>query len=164
MVTLPADCVGAWISTPHGIRRLQANEVCWALGVPKETLLHPSGCTTRDLQHTTGIFKWEALSPMTQGKLPSPTERAELQQVNNQEVPSAALGRSPSSSTSPTAPLPLLELWPLDLTPGSRWHQTRVANLHKAARTCGDQAESLQQEGMKMLATHRGTMAPQDPH
>ena len=100
------NCMGAWISAPHRICCLQPNEICRALGVPKETLSHPSGITTKDSQHTTSVFVWEALRPTLQGKLPSPSERVELQRVHNHEAPFAALSGQPTESAPPPSGVP----------------------------------------------------------
>ena len=99
---------------------------------------------------------WEALGPTLQGIVPPPTEGVKLPPTHSREVPASPLGRPVEDDALRAETLPTFEWAPPDLTPGGHWHQTRVANLVKAAKSYGDRAEALVQEGMKMLNTHRG--------
>ena len=69
--------VGAFISTPHGTRRLQADELAKGLG-----------CTSQDVRnrpvsagilwHTTSVFIWEALADTIAGVSTNPTKAIDL--------------------------------------------------------------------------------------
>ena len=140
---------GAWIRTDKRTRRVTKEELARGLGVPKEWELSPDGL---DMDRTTSVFHWEFLGASFR------------REAAGEYWPTVRLGVPVSGpSDSPTGEEQQVFDWrPPDLSPGGRWHQERVRNLHRATSGHPD-CERLRSEGMRMLETHRGNYDEHGP-
>ena len=157
--------VGAFISTPHGTRRLQADELAKGLGCTSQDVRNlPASAGI--LRHTTSVFIWEALADTIAGVSSNPTNAIDLFTdwcqlgKHHLEVPPTDLvDETLEVGYSPKA----YEWCPPDLTPGKEWYNRRVANLRSAANTYGRRSRTLIQEGIKMLEVHRKNYNSEGP-
>jgi hypothetical protein len=140
-------CWGAWISTPHGTRRLQPDELSRGLGMNLKATpdLRP---TALGLRYTTSLFIWEGLGHSL-AALGQPTPR----------VPPRATPIGPGVTASPPPNHPPAQdapfHWaPPNLTPGSIWHTNRLNSLRRACSRYPD-GDKLYAQGLVDLAVHR---------
>ena len=157
--------LGAFISTPHGSRRLQADELAKGLGCTSQDVQSlPVSAAT--LRHTTSVFIWEALADTIAGITTNPTEAIDLftdwvrlDQQHFGDPPAGLANETLEVGRSPET----YDWRPPDLTPGKEWYNRRVANLRSAASTYGRRAKALIQEGIKMLEVHRRNYNSEGP-
>ena len=155
--------VGTFISTPHGTRRLQADELAKGLGCTSQDVQNlPASAAS--LRHTTSVFIWEALADTIAGVSTNPTKAIDLctdwDRLDKQHFGNPAteladetleVGRSPAT----------YDWRPPDLTPGKEWYNRRVANLRSASSTYGRRARSLR--ASRCSRSTEGTTTPRVP-
>ena len=147
---MPSE-VGSWITTPHGSRRLQADELARGLGVPKDKL--SGSLRAHLLRHTTSVFIWEYVSRALQPSNLPDRASPQLYQLHSSPTPEGILG--PSLQANPTAPDADFTWRPPDLSPGGEWHNARLANLARACAHYPDQSLRLYEDGIHLLEIHR---------
>jgi len=138
------DMVGALVAVEGGIRRLQADEMAKAKGVPEEWI-RQERLNIRNLNQLTDIHIWGAiaasLSPQDGTLEPhfsQPTDEADLEK---QLMTTSEDGIN-------------WEWMPPDLSPGGKWHTERLQKLYMATEG-HPEADRLRQEGMEALKIHR---------
>ena len=144
--------VGAWIDTPEGTRRLQADEVGRGLGIPKEQVSGPSPVNPKLLAHTTSVFVWESISE-TLASAPASSSSTPPVGIQWDDLKERAFVRERREQES--KPDTTFSWTPPDLSPGGDWHAVRIANLKKAAATYGHQEQEIYEDGLTRLAVHR---------
>ena len=153
------NCLGARISTPHGTRRLQADELARGLGCPNLEVKGLLSITQRALQCTTSLFIWEALSNTLNQAAAPPLQPVALHADWARLEPSQTAAATPRNTahTHETQPAPPPFSWePPDLTEGGKWHAARVNNLRAAAEKYGTEANAIIEDGLRRLEIHRG--------
>ena len=108
-------CVGAWIRTEQGTRRLQAEELGKALGLaPRSSPLKEAS-----LRNTTSVFVWEYLAASLRASpLPEPDRPALFSDWGNLLNPSRPHAPGRVEGGNPGGPV--FSWKPPDLTPGAR--------------------------------------------
>ena len=136
--------VGALVAVEGGIRRLQADEMAKAKGVPEEWI-RQERLNIRNLNQLTDIHIWGAiaasLSPQDGTLEPhfsQPTDEADLEK---QMMTTSEDGIN-------------WEWMPPDLSPGGKWHTEHLQKLYMATEG-HPEADRLRQEGMEALKIHR---------
>jgi hypothetical protein len=157
------DKINAWIETDKGVRRLQAEELAKAKGLPKEWL-SPLGTSNKGAfswaQGATCSHLWSAVldtiaewiderrPELKSSGVPLPTTRARPRKQR----------RARAKNQKDLTPVKAQQLdweWELpELSPGGAWYRERVASLN-AATAGHEEADRLRAEGFEILARHR---------
>lgn len=164
------DALGSWVATDRGIRRLQADELAKAKGLPSEwrnkKLSIPPECT----RPATALHIWTEIcdSLSTWLKKPHTSSHPEEESTSPPSDPHSAIdpeAKSPPRSNSPTGLEEAEKEWQYelpDLTMGSPWYIERVQNLQRAIVGRPDYDELLA-DGLDALEVHRTNYTEEGP-
>ena len=174
LTELMPSAPGRWITTPHGVRRLETGEFIHGLGgpsaVPPIFGRHPF---RKMAVASTSLFHWEYVTSslvesIVQSRKGVGQKKGKLATSNEIAQRSPARPHDGPSKPSWWMPRPKFSWQPPDLTPGKRWHSSRVQNLKVASRVYPSPngktlnpeersrfEEHLISEGLEDLAQHR---------
>lgn len=153
------NCLGAYIHTQQGVRRLQADELARGLGCAKATLAAFPSPSNKGLLHTTSAFIWEALSEPLQGCATTPPVPVNVfhdWDFLTQSALDPARGRVPAAP--PPQPSSGFRWSCPDLSPEGDWYKHRLDSLRRACKVYarqGKDSDGLYKEGLTILERHR---------
>ena len=157
----PSGCMvdslqDVWVATERGVRRLQAEELAKAKGLPSEWRNKDAPLSPKVVASATSLHSWVAVCDA----------------IGDWCCPEHALDED-TFSTASTADLTLSDTeeedcdWEAeydypDLAPGGEWHSARDKSLKQAIRGCPD-ADKLLQDGLDALEIHRQNYTEEGP-
>ena len=152
-------CVGAWINTAQGTRRLQSEELGKGLGVSRRS----APLKDSVLRNTTSVFLWEYLSASLQETFPPEPDRPLLFSDWGSLLTTPFPMTPPGPKDLPPQ-TPTFGWKPPDLSPGSPWHSERIRRLNLAASRYPGRLEELTRRGIADLEIHRANYNQDGPN
>ena len=168
------DKIGSWVATDRGIRRLQAEELAKAKGLPSEWRNKQLSIPSESTSPATALHIWTEVCDSLSSWLKEPHLGTARGNLPSSEVPVTGPPSKPGdevetqSSSRPSSPTGLEEaerewIYELpDLTMGSPWYVERVQNLQRAIIGRPDYDELLA-EGLDALEVHRTNYTDEGP-